>query len=102
MDKAGKEHFVCPRCGQDWGDIKPSVIAHEHSCGLLLWGGRSNVVSFTIQFDIDEQQLFLEWYDDTCCILDTYTSGVWQKFTSLPVMPHNITLDKLQTYLAFL
>lgn len=96
MNKVDLKFKVCPRCHNDWPCIDISIIQclNCHMCYHHKYGHL-----FISNFLVSNDQLS---FFDRYCHYSTFLNFLDGKMVNLPLLPYNITPEKLKLYLLFL
>jgi hypothetical protein len=110
----GNVHIACPRCRSDWdqldGDSYDYFICTNERCSMMACMYDPNTIyefEFVLSVDVfdDEpeyQPFIIYWYDKQCLITKIADSDDGKDIdTVLPLLPFDITFEKLKTYLIF-
>jgi hypothetical protein len=95
-DCKGDTFPVCPRCGGEWkisGNTPwddPNIDCLTKNCMY--------VIGEHLMLALDNWQIM--WQKDKCIAMNGYYAGVVD-FTDMPILPYDITIDRLKLLLMF-
>jgi hypothetical protein len=96
-------HKKCPRCDGDWIFLSDEYM-NCNTCGMMACL-QDNEKEYFLNVDILESgrdtSYAVYWYNDGCMITITKNDVENDEAAHLPLLPFNITYNKLQTYLIF-
>lgn len=97
-------HNSCPRCHSDWDEInKELIVCAGDECGMMCCLHDKFSKLFFLCIDIFDYTIY--WQKDRCMIdrknIEEISYSDDHESLGLPLLPFDITLEKLKTYLTF-
>lgn len=111
QDISNKVHRKCPRCDGEWEHIEKDdadYVICLNNCGILGIHIRKLVYIFNLDLTDGKKIYQIYWHEDYCQIsayhddIDYMEDEETLNYDSdLPILPYDITIDRLKTYLLF-
>ena len=98
FDVAGKEHFVCPRCGCNWNKTTRECVS---KCGMSYYSSsRYGKEILSVVFEGRNQIIFIDWNKEEC-VIEIMTGDRKHELISVPLLPYDIDYQRLQGLLNY-
>ena len=97
-------HDKCPRCSELWRHLKDPDYIVCNGCGMMACLSHRNLKKYflTISFEtISGIEYTIYWYNAGCMVEMANGDGEVKSDIHLPLLPYDISYDKLKTYLVF-
>ena len=103
-DMNGNIHDSCPRCGSTWRSLKSPDYFMCTGCAMMACLHTKNPQEYFLSIIIlgENREYTIYWQHEGCLVDIQFIEGEEVILNAhLPLLPFDITLSKLQTYLVF-
>jgi len=96
-------HNKCPRCSGNWKALGPEHT-YCNNCGMMACL-EDNGIEYFLSVDILDTgrntSYAAYWYNSGCMVTVTKNGEEHEECAHIPLLPFDVTYNKLQTYLIF-